>query len=393
MAYNNRVRFCFRKGGVFYFVRRVPADLASVYKHTRISFSLRTKSRTVAQSRAMAVAARLEEHWFRLRLERDGPPVSLSVPVKSLFANQAALSEVTLSSTTLTQALETYLRLRGAGRSQLFRRTTERAVGYLITVCGDRPVAELTRRDANAFRDWLIAKGLTGSSVGRMLSCVRAVINVAANEEGIDSPRAFSSVQYDRKAGVVSRAPVPLVALRRVQTACVEADDDRRWLVALIADTGLRLSEAAGLARADLVLHHPEGAFVEVRPHDWRPLKTASSARRVPLVGSAEWAARRVLSKASRSAYAFPRYVSGDGVKANAASATLNKWLIPLVPEGCSIHGMRHALRDRLRTVECPSDIVDQIGGWTTAGAGHGYGKGYPLTVLRKWMEAMTNVT
>lgn len=60
------------------------------------------------------------------------------------------------------------------------------------------------------------------------------------------------------------------------------------------------------------------------------------------------------------------------------------------VPEHCTMHGFRHSMRDRLRAVECPADVVDQIGGWQTDGVGHGYGKGYPLEVLRKWMKAVT---
>jgi len=43
-------------------------------------------------------------------------------------------------------------------------------------------------------------------------------------------------------------------------------------------------------------------------------------------------------------------------------------------------------MRDRLRAVECPADIVDAIGGWTTQGVGHGYGSGYPLDVKHRWM-------
>ena len=34
-------------------------------------------------------------------------------------------------------------------------------------------------------------------------------------------------------------------------------------------------------------------------------------------------------------------------------------------------------MRDRLRAVECPSDVINQIGGWATEGVGQGYGKGY----------------
>ena len=44
-------------------------------------------------------------------------------------------------------------------------------------------------------------------------------------------------------------------------------------------------------------------------------------------------------------------------------------------------------MRDRLRAVQCPSDIIDQIGGWQTAGVGQGYGTGYELGVLYNWLE------
>ena len=46
-------------------------------------------------------------------------------------------------------------------------------------------------------------------------------------------------------------------------------------------------------------------------------------------------------------------------------------------------------MRDRLRAMECPSDIIDQIGGWLTQGVGHGYGSGFPVAVIRKWIEQL----
>ena len=51
--------------------------------------------------------------------------------------------------------------------------------------------------------------------------------------------------------------------------------------------------------------------------------------------------------------YAFPRYTSASGTNANSASAAINKWLKPRVPEGCVIHSFRHLFRDRLRAVFC----------------------------------------
>ena len=44
-------------------------------------------------------------------------------------------------------------------------------------------------------------------------------------------------------------------------------------------------------------------------------------------------------------------------------------------------------MMDRLRAVECPSDIIDAIGGWTTTGVGQRYSLGQPLDVRKRWLE------
>jgi hypothetical protein len=83
----------------------------------------------------------------------------------------------------------------------------------------------------------------------------------------------------------------------------------------------------------------------------------------------------------------FPRYCSEYECKSNSASAALNKWLRPKVPEDCVIHSFRHSIRDRLRAVECPQDITDRLGGWTVGGVGETYGSEYPTEVLHKRMK------
>ena len=50
------------------------------------------------------------------------------------------------------------------------------------------------------------------------------------------------------------------------------------------------------------------------------------------------------------------------------------------------MHSFRHSMLDRLSAVECPSDIIDQIGGWSASSSGEMYGKGFPIAVLRKWL-------
>ena len=123
-----------------------------------------------------------------------------------------------------------------------------------------------------------------------------------------------------------------------------------------------------------------------LKPHQWRTLKTKGSERNIPLVGASLWACERIMESNNDTQFAFPRYTNTSNCNANSASASLNKWLRDQLMDDYVIHCFRHSLRYRLRAVECPSDIVDRIGGWITAGVGQGYGEGYRLDVLNKWM-------
>ena len=148
----------------------------------------------------------------------------------------------------------------------------------------------------------------------------------------------------------------------------------------------MRLGEAVGLLKSDINLD-AEIPHISRKPHQWRTLKTKGSERNIPLVGASLWACERIMESNNDTQFAFPRYTNTSNCNANSASASLNKWLKDQLTGEYVIHSFRHSLRDRLRAVECPSDIVDRIGGWITAGVGQGYGKGYPPTVLNKWMR------
>ena len=224
--------------------------------------------------------------------------------------------------------------------------------------------------------------------MARIFGTVRAVINLALSEFGLAIVNPFSNVYFDHSVGVKKRLPVKPEDITKVQAECYEADDEKRWLIALIADTGMRLAEGAGLLRSDFI--EQDGILcVNIRPHPWRSLKTASSERVIPLVGSAKWAAERIFARPDGSQCAFPNYNDGQRTNANSASAALNKWLNTKIGQGYTIHSFRHSMRDRLRAVECPSDVIDQIGGWLTQGVGASYGEGYSVRVLQKWMHCL----
>jgi integrase len=390
MAYDKSVPFSFTKNGIYYFERRVPSDLRKHYSASKISYSLRSRSTSVATSRAMRAAQQLDDYWYHLRIMDSELPgkhllrMQQNAPNASKFSPSYPFDDS--ASVSLSEAVAMYLRLKGQNRPVTFHRAAERACGYVIDVCGDKSLVAYSRADATRFRDALVERKLTGSSITRIFGTVRSVVNFTASEVGVTMTNPFTGVYYDRKSGVQERAPLPVDVVKAVQRECMRIDDDVRWLVALVSDTGLRLAEAAGLLREDIVLD-ADIPHVVVREHPWRRLKTSSSTREVPLAEMSLWAGRRILEHGEDSPFAFARYNRGDDTNANSASAALNKWMRPLVPERCTMHSFRHSMRDRLRAVECPSDIVDQIGGWQTEGVGQTYGHGYPLEVLNKWLE------
>ena len=69
------------------------------------------------------------------------------------------------------------------------------------------------------------------------------------------------------------------------------------------------------------------------------------------------------------------KYSSATCCYSNSASATLTKWIKTIVGSNDVTHGMRHSFRDRLRAVEAPTEMIDQLGGRTLKcveqGAGH----------------------
>ena len=291
-------------------------------------------------------------------------------------------------SISLSEALQTYLTIKGKGKGKTFHAAAERACKYLVDATAHKDLHEYTRQDALDYRDYLVGKGLAGSSIARVLNSLTSVINFAISEYALELKNPFSRIYYDRSDKVKKRLPIPVETIRRIQEECYRLDDEMRWLVALISDTGMRLSEAAGLHMDDIRLDG-DIPHVVVQPHPWRSLKTAASERKIPLVGTSLWAAQRIVRQTADPVFAFPRYNRSGQTNGNSASAALNKWLKGYVPDGCSGNSFRHSMRDILRAVNCPTEMIDQIGGWSRETIGQGYGEGYDLNNTYQWLMQM----
>ena len=382
-----RVRYTFNRGGYYYFTRQVPTDLQQHYLCPRIVQGLNTKCPSTAKTRALVAAAKLSEYWSHLRM--TDPKLMGQHMLRSYSVGKAVKSqESPAQSISLSEALQTYLTIKGKGKGKTFHAAAERACKYLVEATDHKDLHEYTRQDALDYRDYLVGKGLAGSSIARVLNSLTSVINFAISEYALELKNPFSRIYYDRSDKVKKRLPIPVETIRRIQEECYRLDDEMRWLVALISDTGMRLSEAAGLHMDDIRLDG-DIPHVVVQPHPWRSLKTAPSERTIPLVGASLWAAQRIAGQATDPVFAFPRYNRSGQTNGNSASAALNKWLKSYVPDGCSVHSFRHSMRDRLRAVNCPTEMIDQIGGWSRETIGQGYGEGYDLATTNEWLMRM----
>ena len=185
--------YTFQKNGIWYFSRRVPADLRRHYKTGRIAYSLRTRSLRQARMRAVSDAAKLDRHWYMMRMSSD------DLPGKHMLDEAGSSNDV--EGYKLSDAVSVYLRLKGQNKPPAFEATVKRGCGYLIDCCGNKDLAEYTRSDATKFRDYLFNKGLNGASVARIFGTVRAVINLALSEFGLSIINPFSNVYLTAQQG------------------------------------------------------------------------------------------------------------------------------------------------------------------------------------------------
>ena len=374
-------KYLYNRDGVYQFIRRIPVDLSDHYGSSRIQISLKTKNISVACRSARSITQRLDDYWLGLRLQK------MDIPAINLIRTS---SNSTNNDYMLTDALDLYLKLKGIDKDKTFIRTAHRNTEYVIQVLGNKSVTAYTSSEAAEFRDWLINKGMGKSTVKRVFSSIRSIINLTITEKGLDGTNSFLGTFIPDALKEKKRKPIPTHIIKDIQNKCMELDDDLRWLIALLSDTGMRLGEAVGLLKSDIVLS-TETPHLNLIPHPWRRLKTSGSERQIPLVGASLWSAKRIKQLDTTNQFAFPRYCNEQTHNANSASAALNKWLRSHAPEGCVVHSFRHSIRDRLRAVECPKEIIDQIGSWSSSDVGESYGEGHTLsqkvTLMMKILE------
>lgn len=250
--------------------------------------------------------------------------------------------------------------------------------GYL----GDLPLTEYRRRDVSSVIEFALSSGRKTSTIKRLLGTVRCAVKELIHHyelDGIRNPfEGFTIPNLGHDAATRESFSVEQIEILRDWLAL--SNGTTANILGLVLDTGARLSEIAGLWVSDLVLTAPI-PYVMIHENPMRRLKTKASCRKVPLVGASLEAAQRASSEVSGE-FLFPRYMTGDALKRDAASQTLNKQLRKL---GCpTVHCLRHTMRTRLRNANVPVPRVNEIQGWHGESMADYYGEQTALQHMRE---------
>ena len=78
---------------------------------------------------------------------------------------------------------------------------------------------------------------MSNSTVKRVFSSVRAIINLSISEHGLNIVNPFSKI-YLPSIDNELRMSIPVKAIKTVQSYCRQEDDEPRWLISLLSDSG-----------------------------------------------------------------------------------------------------------------------------------------------------------
>jgi len=363
----SHIPYTIRRSNTYYYNRRVPKHAVESYgQFIRLTLS---KDPLEAEAFSRRLSDILDGVW---NTTKNAPPVNLSTIIESFQPRRVALSEIAAE----------YLALK-----QIDLTPPRVAVSAFISVAGDRDVSEYTREDAKLFVHHLKLKGNKTATIRRRVNSLSAILNYAYSELDLDKRNPFTKLFIQNEgADVFKRGTFTNDQLKWGYDKALTSGSQIKLLMPLLGETGCRLAEIIGLRLEDIDLDHD---LIRIRPNSSRRLKTRNSKRTLSLVGYAKLAIEKALTH-SDDQYLFPRYIRDGKCYATHASNALNKWLKKDF-DGLTAHCLRHTFRDRLRAVECPIDMIDQIGGWRSVGGiGAGYGHGYSGVQVDRWFRSVS---
>jgi integrase len=255
------------------------------------------------------------------------------------------------------------------------------AVGNFVELIGDIPVEDTTRSHTLKFRNWwldrIVDEDLDIGTANKNIGILSKMFKDYSKVQQLNLPPVFADLRIEGETDKQRAAFTPTHVQQRILADGVldDLNDQATALLMLVADSGLRLSEACNLDENTIFLD-AEVPYVSVRAIG-RQLKVAHTARDIPLVGTALVAVKK-----------FPKGFSRYLDKADSLSALVNKYLDNrnLLPtENHSFYSLRHTFEDRLTAVDAPEKVIAVLMGHKSQRPK--YGSGPDLEQKQRWMQ------
>jgi integrase len=238
------------------------------------------------------------------------------------------------------------------------------------TLTESKPLKDATRDDGRKLVAHFEGKGLKSATVQKKVGWLNAAVNLAI-KEGRLKFNPFSSIVPDRK-DKAKRLPLDEADMKACKRNLETLSETDQLLFRLLGATGMRLSEAFEI---DGEMKERGVRYVIVGK------KTEQSLRRVPLPA----AVLPFLPKTIKG----PLFPMTTADPPDAASKRFARFL-----DDCGIvdprkvtHSLRHRAQDRLRAAGCPEDVRWAILGHEEETVAAGYGEGFPVRLLKKWID------
>jgi len=243
------------------------------------------------------------------------------------------------------------------------------------------PIEQLTRRDANAYRDFLL-QTTKPSSVSRNISTVNASINWNTREHALDTVSIFANMEIKNSAHTKDDRH-PLTADEVSQVNSIMKDTTVWPLWVMMRDLGMRTAEVSGLLVGDISL---QNRSLDIKANAIRRIKTDGSERTLPLSNEMIELLQPYRQGKDDDEPLFDRYGSVKGA-GNASSAMRKHFQKVVSNKKKTPYSARHTLKDALRNSGCDSELIDAIYGHAGKTVGSKYGSGYNLPIMRDALE------
>ena len=219
-----------RRNGVYYFRKRVPADLIAIYGKREVIYSLRTKDRPIAGRLALRAAIRLDDEFSLKRGEPPPPDQAVATPGPTASVSTQAGAErpsPKANKFTLDCIIPIWRRENNPTDK------TAGAVARAASEVGNPDIRAITRVTVAAMRDIWLERGNTAATVTKKVGFIRLLLTMARNRGLIESnPAEGMALPADVRA-VELRQPFSAGQVEAILAATAhyrDTDPEKFWI-------------------------------------------------------------------------------------------------------------------------------------------------------------------